>query len=93
VSSIDLDQVLAVLNQHQQRATYSAVAGLLERSPRLLMRARPRAQANSWIVAKSTGKPTGYDDGDVHPQLLSNQSVIETRDELATWLRSRGCAT
>lgn len=93
MSSLDLDQVLAVLDQHQQRATYSAVAGLLDQSPRLLMRARPREQANSWIVSKSTGKPTGYDAASIHPQLLANPSVIETRDELATWLRSRGCAT
>jgi len=42
VSRLDLDQVLAALNQHHQRATYSAVAGLLDQSPRLLMRTRPR---------------------------------------------------
>lgn len=93
MSSLDLDQVLATLNQHHQRATYSAVAGLLDQSPRLLMRARPREQANSWIVSKTTGKPTGYDDAKLHPQLMANASVIATRDELAAWLRSQGCAT
>jgi hypothetical protein len=91
VSQLDLDQVIAALNQHQQRATYSAVAGLLDESPRLLMRSRRREQANSWIVSKATGRPTGYDDADLHPQLLANASVIETRDELASWLSSRGC--
>jgi hypothetical protein len=93
VSRLDLDQVIAALNQHHQRATYSAVAGLLDQSPRLLMRSRRREQSNSWIVAKATGRPTGYDDVDIHPQLAANESVIETRDELATWLRNRGCAT
>lgn len=93
MSQLDLDQVIAALNQHHQRATYSAVAGLLDQSPRLLMRSRPREQGNSWIVSKTTGKPTGYTDTDVHPQLMANESVLETRDDLATWLRSRGCAT
>ena len=88
MSRLDLDQVLAALNQHHQRATYSAVAGLLDQSPRLLMRARPREQANSWIVSKSTGRPTGYDDAHVHPQLMAHESVILTREELETWLRS-----
>ena len=93
MSQLNLDQVIAALNQHHQRATYSAVAGLLDQSPRLLMHSRPRERANSWIVSKATGKPTGYDDTDIHPQLLANQAIIETRDELATWLRSRGCET
>ncbi|HEY4302941.1 MAG TPA: hypothetical protein VGM82_00630 [Gemmatimonadaceae bacterium] len=90
MSKLDLDQVLTALNQHQQRATYSAVAGLLDQPPRLLMHSRPRAQSNSWIVSKGTGRPTGYEDADVHPQLLANEAVIETRDELATWLVSKG---
>jgi hypothetical protein len=93
VSRLDLDQVLAALNQHHQRATYSAVAGLLDQSPRLLMRTRPREQGNSWIVSKTTGKPTGYDDASIHPQLMANTAVLATPDELATWLRNRGCAT
>jgi hypothetical protein len=89
VSRFDLDQILAALNQHHQRATYSAVAGLLDQSPRLLMRARPREQANSWIVSKATGQPTGYAAADVHPNLLSNDAVLQTRDELADWLHRR----
>src|ERR1044072_4513915 len=93
VSQLDLDQVIAALNQHQQRATYSAVASLLDQSPRLLMHSRPRERTNSWIVSKATGRPTGYHDTDLHPQLTANATVIETRDELASWLRSRGCET
>jgi hypothetical protein len=69
------------------------VAGLLDQSPRLLMRSRPREQANSWIVSKATGKPTGYLDTDIHPELMANEMIIDTRDQLATWLRSRGCET
>ncbi|HEY4218993.1 MAG TPA: hypothetical protein VGM67_17750 [Gemmatimonadaceae bacterium] len=82
----NLDGVIAALNRHQQRATYSAVAALLEQSPRLLMHKRPRAQENSWIVSKATGRPTGYPDEDIHPQLTLNESVLTTREELAEWL-------
>ena len=90
MTRIDLDLVLAALNQHQQRATYSAVAALLGQTPRALMRTRPREQVNSWVVSKSTGKPTGYTDADVHPELTVNETVLQTEDELATWLRNRG---
>ena len=90
MSKLNLDQVIAALNQHQQRATYSAVASLLNQSPRGLMQSRPRARESSWIVSKATGKPTGYDEADVHPELMANEAIIETRDELAAWLRSRG---
>lgn len=92
MSKLDLDQVLAALNQHHQRATYSAVAGLLDQSPRSLMHARSREPANSWIVSKGTGKPTGYAEPDIHPQLMANASVIATREELASWLQSVGRA-
>src|SRR5215213_8824533 len=82
----DLDGVLAALNHHQQRATYSAVAALLGQAPRALMRGRPRAPENSWIVSKSTGRPTGYADSDVHAELTANEMVLTTREELTSWL-------
>jgi hypothetical protein len=82
----DLDGVLAALNHHQQRATYSAVADLLAQTPRLLMHKRPRAPENSWIVSKTTGLPTGYADTDLHPQLTANDTVLTTREDLASWL-------
>src|SRR3954468_19088011 len=74
VTTIDLDLVLAALNQHQQRATYSAVAGLLDQPPRLLMHSRPREPGNSWVVSKTTGKPTCYAESDVHPSLTANDA-------------------
>jgi hypothetical protein len=82
----DLDGILAVLNHHRQRATYSAVAALLGQTPRLLMHKRARAPENSWIVSKTTGRPTGYPDSDVHPQLTVNETVLTTREELESWL-------
>jgi hypothetical protein len=88
-TTYDLDGIIAALNRHQQRATYSAVAALLGQTPRLLMHNQPRAQGNSWIVAKGNGRPTGYADADIHPQLTVNELVLTTREELATWLESR----
>ena len=85
-----LDAILASLHQHHQRATYSAVAAMLDQTPRMLMRGKPRAQSNCWIVSKATGRPTGYDDADLHPQLTANETVLSTREELAAWLASRG---
>jgi hypothetical protein len=84
----DLDSVLAALHHHQQRATYSAVAALVGQTPRLLMHKRPRAPENSWIVSKTTGRPTGYTDSDVHIKLSANETVLTTREELASWLAS-----
>ena len=85
-----LDGILTALDQHHQRATYSAVAALLGQTPRLLMHGKPRAQSNSWIVSKTTGRPTGYTDADVHPQLAANETILKTREELAAWLANRG---
>ncbi len=84
-----LDSILTTLDQHHQRATYSAVAALTGDTPRRLMHGKPREQGNSWIVAKDTGRPTGYADADVHPQLAANETVLTTREELAAWLESR----
>ncbi len=84
--SQSLDDILRVLDRHQRRATYSAVAALVDQTPRLLMHGKPRAPGNSWIVSKSTGRPSGYNDADIHPKLLVKEKVLTTREELASWL-------
>jgi hypothetical protein len=89
-TTLHLDGILDALNQHQQRATYSAVAALVGETPRTLMRGKPREQNNSWIVSKTTGRPTGYAEADLHPRLTTNEVVLTTREELAAWLASRG---
>lgn len=86
----DLDGILAALNHHRQRATYGAVAAFLGQTPRLLMQGRPRGQDSSWIVAKTTGRPSGYADADVHPELTTHETILTTRDDLAAWLASHG---
>ncbi|MGE5099542.1 MAG: hypothetical protein ACM3SX_06110 [Deltaproteobacteria bacterium] len=90
MTAYDLDGILAALNSHQQRATYSAVAALVGQTPRLLMHGKPREQGNSWIVSKTTGRPTGYVDADVHPHLTAQDTILTTREELAAWLANRG---
>lgn len=83
-----LEDILTALGRHHQRATYSAVAALVGTTPRLLMRGKPRAPDNSWIVSKSTGKPTGYAEADVHPHLTAVDTVLTTADDLEAWLSS-----
>lgn len=83
-----LENVLATLGQHQQRATYSAVAELVGETPRSLMRGKARTPEHSWIVSKTTGRPTGYADADVHPSLASNHTILATGQQLREWLAS-----
>jgi len=89
MSTYNLDGILDALNQRRQRATYGAVAALVGRTPRLLMHGRPRERNSSWIVSRSTGRPTGYADGEVHPDLMTNEKILETREELETWLATQ----
>jgi hypothetical protein len=89
MSTHHLDDILAALNRHQQRATYAAVASLVGATPRRLMQGRTREPGNSWIVSKSTKLPTGYDVADIHPQLAANEKVLMTGEELAVWLADK----
>jgi len=81
-----LDFVLDTLEQGRQRATYGAVARLLGKTPRTLMRGRERGPRHSWVVNRSNGLPTGYDEGLQHPELALNAHVIDSREELEAWL-------
>ncbi len=87
-----LEDILTALGTHHQRATYTAVAELVGTTPRLLMRGKPRGPDNSWIVSKSTGKPTGYAAADVHPQLTAVETVLTTAGDLEAWLTSTRAA-
>jgi hypothetical protein len=84
----DLDSILLRLERHRQRATFGAVAGLLGRDPLTLFNDYPRSPRTSWVVGKSTGKPTGQSGTDLHPDLLKNPHVISGSAELKTWLAS-----
>ena len=81
-----MEQILDALSRGHQRATYGAVAAVVGASPRTLMSGRERDHRHSWVVRRQTGLPTGYEDDQLHPQLLRSDHVIESRDELEKWL-------
>ena len=86
MTGMTIDEILDRLEHARQRATYGAVAGLLGKTPRTLMRGRSRDRHHSWIVNRNNGKPTGYDDELLHPELALNEHVIDSREELEGWL-------
>ena len=80
-------EVLACLNQRKTRATCGAVAGLLGIPPqgvgRILGARRP---ASSWIVSSATCRPANYRHDEIHPDLLHNDRVIESAEELKQFI-------
>ena len=84
-----LTQILYTLQDARQRATYGAVAGVLNAFPRSLMQGRDRDPLHSWVVSQSDGQPTGYQDDQRHAELFANDHVIDSADELAAWLDAR----
>lgn len=98
-----LDEVIALLNEHHQRATYGAIAAVVKApSPRGLMKGRTGWHENSWVVAATSnrksgsrrGWPTGYKVSQIHPECLRQirsrpNDFIEDADELRQWLGSR----
>ncbi len=81
-----MEQILDALSHGHQRATYGAVAAVVGASPRTLMSGRERDPRHSWVVRRQTGLPTGYEDDQLHPQLLQSDHVIESREELLKWM-------
>lgn len=88
MSAYSFDSILDALATRRQRATYSAVAGVINTAPRALMVGRPRDARHSWIVSKQTGQPTGYPAGQVDPDLTVNPAVLTSADDLEHWLES-----
>ena len=85
-----LDSILEQLNQFHQRATYGAVAGVVNTSPRSLMVGRDRNPQSSWIVSRQSGEPTGYTEEQRHGSLVERDRIIGSPDELREWLRDPG---
>jgi hypothetical protein len=84
---LTLDEILDILGRHHQRATFGAVAGILRRDPQSLFRGYTRTPKTAWIVSKTTGLPTGTKESDYPEGLRQNARVIETSDDLLSWLR------
>jgi hypothetical protein len=83
-----LQDILALLDQYHQRATYGAVAGVLHVMARTVMGGHPRDHLHSWVVAQATGLPTGYTPAQCHPNLLERCHVIANDAELLQWLQN-----
>lgn len=83
-----MDQILDALQNRRQRATYGAVASVVSKSPRVLMKGRDRDQRHSWVVNRVSKLPTGYKPEDLHPELDTNPDVLETGAALEKWLQS-----
>ncbi len=80
-------EVLVCLNQRKTRATCGAVAGLLGIPPhgvgRILGAKRPAA---SWVVSSATHLPANYRHDEIHPDLLHNDRIIESAEELKQFI-------
>jgi hypothetical protein len=87
---MSLDQIVELLDQHGQRATYGAVATLLGQSPRSLLKGRDRGRRYSWIVNRDTGLPTGYQEDQVDPRVAESGAVLANERELRGWLEQVG---
>ena len=78
----DLGAILIRLDKYRQRATFGAVAGLLNRDAFTLFDGYPRTPLTSWVVSKGTGKPTGQSPSEIHPDLFDNPRILSSADEL-----------
>jgi len=89
---VELDYIIGQLNARKQRATYGAVAGIAGGSAIGLMHNRSKSHQNSWVVAKTGGRPTGYTEVQIHPDC--RRSILERPDDviadaktLESWLK------
>ena len=72
------DCIIQTLDRQRQRATYGALAIIVGEIPNAVMAGREPCETDSWIVAVRTvaatgarrGWPTGYADGEIHPDCL-----------------------
>ena len=78
-----LQDIIDFLGEQRIRATYRAVADVLGVTPRMGSRLGDRRPEASWIVNADTGLPTGYQQHDMHPDLLRWSEIIRTGRELS----------
>jgi hypothetical protein len=82
----NVDSILEQLGRFRQRATYGAVAGVVDTAPRSLMIGRERDQKSCWIVSRQTSLPTGYTPEQTHPEIGARDRVLSSPEELRVWL-------
>jgi hypothetical protein len=84
--TINLDQVLDLLNKHHQRATYGAVAAVVGGHAQSVLQGRDRDWRHSWVVNRESGLPTKYPKGMIHPSIEHHERILSTGEELRAWL-------
>lgn len=89
MSPVTLDDIVSQLASAHQRATYGAVAGLLDRPAAFVMQGAPRNHRYSWVVNAESLMPTGYTSEEMDPRLTESSEVIMTAGDLDAWLRNR----
>ena len=84
---MSIETILAALNRYRLRATYGAVGKVLG-LPAISVGARlgTRRPEASWVVAKSTGLPTGYHSHEYNPELFQSDRIIDSAEELQALL-------
>ncbi len=86
IEGLTLDSIIDQLECYHQRATYGAVAAVVNSSPRSLMSGRDRDPRSSWIVSRQTGQPTGYAPEQTHEALEERETILNTPESLRRWL-------
>jgi hypothetical protein len=84
-----VERIAELLERYQQRATYGAVAGVVNLPARSLMQGHPQNPRNSWIVSAKTHAPSGYPPSKVAPALaMSPHAVLDSSVLLAKWMQT-----
>ncbi|MEP6507244.1 MAG: hypothetical protein ABJC63_03390 [Gemmatimonadales bacterium] len=81
-----IDSIVDQLDRFRQRATYGAIAAIVNRSPRNLMDKRTRSPRDSWVVSRKDGMPSQYPPEQVHPEIKARETILTTGAELENWL-------
>jgi hypothetical protein len=85
-----LSEIIEFLSKHRIRASYGAVAEVLDVLPRSMgARLGPRTREASWVVNADTGLPTGYSAAEMDPALLPSTELIRSGSELASRMRRK----
>ena len=89
--NVTVHRILDCLNRERIRCTYGAVAEVIGGIPLGVSHyLEARDPRHSWIVNKSSGRPTDYLSSEMHPDLRRTSHIITTGEELQRLLKRCG---